>query len=205
MKQFFAFMTCLAIGTASFSRADTEEDAAYIVRQHMVLGDYEEKLELLSQSILAKVEPAFERLGAEIIAPDRLWDEIGGTYFQDLEQIIQENAIIAFQEVLAPEELALLANYYRSDEGQAFLVQSFTKEQLDTSAAFFQVGPGKPLLTRMPELLAVVNEPLLDALLPINELFSTDRMADIMEMKRVVHFEDECRRQSVVDALREAG
>ena len=205
MKQFLTLAFCIVFGTTSPMTAETATDATYIVEQHIISGNYEKKFAIIAQDTLAIMRPAFERFGAEIINSDRFLGELVGDYHLEFMSRIQKEATIAYQEILAPEELTALANFYRSDEGQKLLAQGLSAETLNDSAAFFRVGPGESILEHMPKLLAHMNEPIREAQARINELFSMNRMAEIMEMKSIIKFEDESRRQIVVDSLREAG
>lgn len=98
-----------------------------------------------------------------------------------------------------------MADFYRTDEGQALLAEGLTEATLENSIAFLKDGVGAPLLEHWPELSARVEDDLgPEATARLTELFALDRIADIVDMEDVVKFEDESRRQVVVDALRKA-
>ena len=209
LKQFLTVISLLIFGAASPVVANPAEDAAYIVEQHLVFINYEEKVALMSQDIVTTMQTGFDNFGAEIIDPDKFLDVLLGDFFSEFMVKVQADTVVVFQETLSPEELAALAGFYRSDEGQALLVQgdallalSIIEGHPGPTNQFFQTGSGAAILARMPELLAGMNGMFQAVQVRLNELFTLDRIADIMEMKSVVRFKDESQRQVVVDALR---
>lgn len=203
MKYIISLTFCLFYLTSPPLIADPKEDATYIVEQHLISGNYDEKFKLLMQDTLANMTQSLERLGAKIIDPDRFLGLLVEDTHLEFMPKVREHAVSAFQDILTPEELASVASFYRSDEGQNFLEQSQSEETFQTYESILRDGPGEPLITHMPELLASMSEPIREWRARITELFSPHRMADILEMESVVEFVDENRRQRVVEALRE--
>ncbi|WP_170398929.1 hypothetical protein [Ruegeria arenilitoris] len=203
MKKTLVLASCLLLGTTIPSLADPETDAQYILEQHSASNNFEERISALKRRALIHFEPFFQKLGAQIIDPDRFLDELLGDFEAEIFSDVRSTTVAAYLEILTDDEIAALADYYRSDEGQYLLAQGLTAETMFQYAALAFGGAYAPILEHMQEL-----EVALDRVRPIVEArlekkLTADRIADIMEMEDIVKFEDESRRQIVVDAMRQ--
>ncbi len=154
---------------------------------------------------MADMNAAFETLGAQIIDPDRFMAELMGDFEAELISKIRKTSAAAYQELMTDEEIAALADFYRSDAGQTLLARGLSEATLNEYNAFAREGAGAPILEHLHEIVATMEEMGPDVLARLKDLFSMARMADVMEMESVVKFEDESHRKVVVDALRKAG
>ncbi|WP_420586774.1 hypothetical protein [Ruegeria sp.] len=202
MKQTLILACCVFFGTTTFTLSDPATDASYIAEQHIISTKAEEKLDTLLTDVMAQMRPAFETLGAQIVDPDRFMDELMGDFEKTLISNIRKTSAAAYQELMTDVEIAALADYYRSDEGQVLLAQGLSEVTLNDYITFAQEGAGAPLLEHFPELLASMEEVGNETMARLGEIFTLNRMADLMEMEAIVKFEDEARRQAVVDAFR---
>lgn len=202
VKQILILACCLFFGTTTSTLSDPATDASYIAEQHIISTKVEEKLDTLSTDVVARMRPAFEKLGAQIVDPDRFMGALMGEFETKLISDIRKTSATAYQELMTDVEIATLADYYRSAEGQALLARGLSEVTLNDYAAFAQEGAGAPLLEHLPQLLASMEDVSSETIARLGEVFTLDRIADLMEIDGVVQFEDEARRQAVVAALR---
>ena len=204
MKQKLLLASFLFFGTTVTGLSDPMSDASYIVEQHITSSNVEEKLDALSADVVAQMNPVFKNLGAHIIDPNRFKDVLMGDFAAELVSEISETAAAAFHEQLMDEELAALADYYRSDEGQALLARGFSSVTSNDYIKLMHEGAGAPVLEHIPEMLETMEAVENKTIARLDDVFALGRMADLMEMEGLVAFDDEARRQTVVDALRKA-
>ena len=84
------------------------------------------------------------------------------------------------------------------------LARGLSEATLNDYIAFAREGTGAPIMEHFPEFIAIMEEKNNKITARLGELFSPDRMADLMEMEAIVKFEDEAHRRLVVNAFRQA-
>ena len=184
--------------------ADTETDAAYILEQHLNSINSEEEFETLKQTALSEMHSNFDDLGAQIIDPDRFAEELFGEFETYFFSNLRETLAKTYQDFMTDEEIAALADFYRSDKGQELLRQGLSEDTLADNIAFIKGGAGAPLLRILFNSSARMDDFHDEITARLGEVFSLDRIADLMEMETIVVFESDEHRQYVVDGLRQA-
>lgn len=178
---------CILAGLSQVALAGAAEDAAFIAERTVSSADYRGGQAELNRQIFRNIEAGLQRLGAEVVDPDRFIEELVGSW----PTVFEAEFAQVLNAALTEKELAELAEFYRSDEGRDYLE---TGELLNPVA----------MLDVLRRAMAV-RSGLEAALAPrLNEMFSPQRVAEILEMPDVVRFENEATRDDVVHALRNA-
>lgn len=184
MRHLLISLAC-AIGLAHAAFAGPTEDAAYIVEQHLYWNDYDAGAAALQREIFANIEQALGQFGATVIDPERFIEEM----FGGLKEVVRAETIKSYRAAMSDAALAELAEFYRTDLGQATLSSG--------------VAPGRATYLAVMQYHAEAGAHLEQAIpSALEQFFSLQRQADILEMPDIVAFENEADRSKVVAAMR---
>lgn len=203
MKQVFLSLFFLICTTAS-AYSDVSSDLAYIVEEHMLATQTEKQLARVTQKALTDIRPAIHNFGAEIVDEEEFLKALLGGFNAEMLELTRRSWIELYEAVLSPLEIVELAAFYRTNEGQALLAKGLNQDKLESSISFLKDGAGAPLLEHWSELEIASDEMHSIAVNRLQQNYSLERIADIMEMEHIIVFANEDQRHSVVKALRAA-
>ena len=194
--------------TRSLGRAAPSDNATFIVDQNIESRNYDDAWETLSTQVVSSLSEAMDGFGARIVDHERFIEAFLGGFRATLEEELsnqREEVIAAYTRLLTEDELADLAAFYRSSEGQTFLREaSASGSSPEQTLAFFQ-GPGRPILEHREALLIHLEAYASAIEAPLLETFAMEHLADIMAEPDIVAFEDEGLRARVVAKMRASG
>ncbi|MEL7149450.1 MAG: hypothetical protein AAGK71_01885 [Pseudomonadota bacterium] len=202
MKHALCLLIAVFICLAPPARANVDDDIQYIVDSLFYSQGYAEETNHKSDQIISRLSAALAKLGAEIRDETAFRDAILGPYEVSYRaQIMAANAE-AMRELLSEDEIAAIADFLPTPDGQAFLTLSPQKPPSSGFLAKLRESPLKPFFEHKSEFDARTMSVRLSAKTQMREVLSMKRIANLIEEYDIVTFEDETKRSEVVKALR---
>lgn len=152
-------MKCLRILLVSLlgmvplsATAEPSDDATYIALIHLEQMRKSHGQAQIVDGIVTGVAESIERMGADIVDHDAFRTALTKKFTERSYDAAREAFSAAYREVLTPEELTALADFYRSPEGQALMAEERQALVLPTAAWLMLFGPVAPLREKRDEL-----------------------------------------------------
>lgn len=154
-------LTCLSTPT----QADPQADADYIVSQTLTPEIFEAAISAQRPLIIGALENDLRSKGITLPDPDRFFDLFMEEFLDEFTESMRDQSASIYLETFSAEQLADIAEFYRSETGQAFV--SATPSLMAEGARMGQragrtagANAGRRLATRIEaEGLIVVDDP----------------------------------------------
>lgn len=207
----FVFLILPATATATATadaqakgQADMRADTAFIVNAMFASSHVDQRLAQLSEQSLMTVELGISHLGATIIDRDGFTKALLGDMDEQILEGVLANWVTMYEQVFTEAELADLATFFRSEQGQIWLAFNPSQKTLLPEEINFLTGGRADLMIRMPYALDNPETLAAEVRSVVKNFITMDRIADVLAQDTLVAFESETERQRVVDALRRA-
>lgn len=112
------------VGYASFSsaaQADPKDDAEYIVGQTVTRAMFQGAISAQRPLIVGALENELRSAGLTLPDPDRFFDLFMAEFMEEFLVAMQEQTASLYLENFSEQQLADIADFYRTDSGQALI------------------------------------------------------------------------------------
>lgn len=197
--QRFALIALLVFAVPT--HAGEAEDMSQVVDTHMVLEEVPQRLDALYAKTVESLAPVINDLGGTIIDKDAFQEALLGAFDEETIASMRELIASHYEDILAPDEIATLAEFYRSPEGVEWVERLVEDDALTDNTAEVLNGPLAPLKDHWQGMQVRVSEMRSQNEARLNDLLDLRRIAEIMAMDHIVAFETAEHRQKVLDGI----
>lgn len=185
------------------TQANVQPDLDFVVDVHVQDTTALQNFDALLDKSVAEVEPAIENLGGTVSDRSAFKEALLGDINAKIMEVIRSHWLAEYQNVFSDEEIAQLAEFYRSAEWQSVASEFFSNGALPDDVETLKQGPFSIMIEHEADLDQSM--PVLEAqvISELQSVYSLERFAEIFKMDGVVSFESEQQRQDVIDAIGE--
>ncbi len=161
---------------------NAEANARYIIEQHFDRASRTAVRRARSQEEIQHIQAFLDKVGGELLDPDGYMEALESDIFIRFEDAAAAVYFDLYLDMLSPDQLAKIADFYRSDAGQALLTLR-RKDMVSTLSADDQytgwLGRVSPIHVPAITMYQVSHTRLdLDALEPVLEARAEEQLAD---------------------------
>jgi len=190
-----------------FAQPDMDAKSAnidYITDEFMLVLDTHDNFDKWSRQAIVRLEPSFAALNVEVIDGEALMYELFADHSKAALIELRATLKKSFLSRFTREEVALLANFYRSAIGQDLISRVLmlnlpTLEKVD----FFQKGDGQHLLQKIGHVVSDLDDFGERSYALIDNQFTANRLADIAEVDGILKFQSEAHQNEFIETLRQ--